>query len=167
MQPCVGVACPRSVAVGMFEKAQASQERTSCLLYKPNPGAGWALSGGSPVSAPGSQPTGQRPSRAGHLRGLRGCLSAPSRGIHASGLELGVRGAGSGLGQGACLESWPRPRDVTQVLPISGSRAHGRPAPSRLRALRSGGAVGGGGGRAGPRGGETIERLRPSCLGRG
>ena len=103
MQPCVGVACPRSVAVGMFEKAQASQERTSCLLYKPNPGAGWALSGGSPVSARGSQPTGQRPSRAGHLRGLRGCLCAPSRGDPRFGPGAGGAGGGEWSGVGGVL----------------------------------------------------------------
>lgn len=165
MQPCVGVACPRSVAVGMFEKAQASQERTSRLLYKPSPGPGWALSGGSPVSAPGFQPTGQRPSHARHLTGLRGCLSALSRETHASGLELEVRGVV--WDRGRVRRLGPAHMTSPQVLPISGSRAHGRPAPSRLRALRSGGAVGGGGGRAGPRGGKTIERPRPSCLGRG
>lgn len=40
----------------MFEKAQASQERTSRLLYASSPGLGRAVSGGSPVSAPSSPP---------------------------------------------------------------------------------------------------------------
>lgn len=58
-----GCSCPWSAAVGMFEKAQASRERTSRLLYASSPRLGWALSGGSPVSAPNSPPTDSAPAR--------------------------------------------------------------------------------------------------------
>ncbi|XP_037666091.1 basic salivary proline-rich protein 1-like [Choloepus didactylus] len=67
---------------GMFEKAQASRERTSRLLYASSPGMGWALSGGSPVSAPSSPPTDSasaRPAAGLHLGARRGRLGAPSR----------------------------------------------------------------------------------------
>ncbi|KAK2106274.1 hypothetical protein P7K49_015788 [Saguinus oedipus] len=149
----------------MFEKAQASRERTSRLLYASRPGLGWALSGGSPVCAPSSPPTDSAPARPTAGPYLRGSGSrAPPPGD-----PLRDREKGSGE-EGVSEARIPPLATSLQVLPISGSPARAaRPlagiAPGVPDAQRVESAGGGGGGRAGVRGGETVEGLALPSLG--